>query len=84
MDQTSLLFIALIAFALVVFRSYFRYEEEAFRNYNTNVPYGFCGVDLPPCPYPLRCVNAYCRSEDTPHMPESSGLPVLPEGYIRL
>jgi hypothetical protein len=37
-----------------------------------------CGVDLPPCDFPLRCINGYCKAEKSKHMPVSTGLPVLP------
>lgn len=85
MNQTilSAAIILLIACALLVAGSYARFTE-GYINYMTSVPDGFCGVDLPPCPHPLRCVNAYCQSVDAPEIPRTSGLPVLPEGYIRL
>jgi hypothetical protein len=37
-----------------------------------------CGVDLPPCKHPLRCINGYCKSEALPYFPAKSDLPVLP------
>lgn len=80
---TAGLIILVIAFALLVSGSYLR-STEGFTNWNTNIMGGFCGVDLPSCPHPLKCINAYCQDPKQPQIPESSGLPVLPEGYIRL
>ncbi len=37
-----------------------------------------CGVDLAPCPHPLRCINGFCRSERVPVVRERNPLPVLP------
>jgi hypothetical protein len=37
-----------------------------------------CGLDLAPCPYPFRCVNGICRSENIPEVIEMNPLPVLP------
>lgn len=85
MDQNVIaaVIILLIACVLLVSGSYMRFTE-GFTNWNSNVPQGFCGVDLPPCPHPLRCINAYCQKDESPEIPPTSGLPVLPEGYIRL
>lgn len=43
-----------------------------------------CGVDMAPCPFGTRCINGYCKTETTIPISPSSGLPVKPEGYIRL
>lgn len=53
------------------------------RLWNTNVPYGMCGVDLPPCAFGTSCVNGFCRKTDPPTMPYFSDLPVLPQGYSK-
>ena len=37
-----------------------------------------CGVEMPPCPHPLRCMNGFCRSQDIPALEEVAPLPVLP------
>lgn len=37
-----------------------------------------CGIDMPPCPFGSACINGYCGSMETPKLPESSGLPVVP------
>jgi hypothetical protein len=76
--------VLLIACFLFGCSSFMRYRTEAFTDYNTDVPLGMCGVDLPPCQYPLRCINGYCKSDQQPGLPESSGLPVEPQGYTRL
>jgi hypothetical protein len=36
-----------------------------------------CGVTMAPCPHPLRCINGFCRSENTPALGVNP-LPVLP------
>lgn len=73
--------ILLVAFCLTVCRSYFLYE--AFTNYDTNPPMDMCGVDLPPCPFGTRCINGHCSKEDISYLPPTSGLPVLPDGYMK-
>lgn len=42
-----------------------------------------CGVDMAPCAQGTRCVNGYCQGLDMPYFPATSGLPVLPEGYMK-
>jgi hypothetical protein len=37
-----------------------------------------CGVDLPPCPAPLRCANGGCIAQEGTMPIESYPLPVLP------
>ena len=37
-----------------------------------------CGVTMPPCPHPLRCMNGLCRSEEEPVVREKNPLPVVP------
>ena len=37
-----------------------------------------CGLDLEPCPFPKRCMNGFCHSEDTPQMYDRNPLPVVP------
>ena len=37
-----------------------------------------CGVDLPPCDHPTRCINGFCRSEGKPQLYDRNPLPVLP------
>ncbi len=71
-----LLLIATIAFALLVADRYYRlsYLMESFQSSVGNA----CGVDLPPCQFPLRCMNGFCRPDAPPHLPPTSGLPVLP------
>ena len=35
-----------------------------------------CGVDLPPCAFPLRCMNGFCYSDTTPQLYDRNPLPV--------
>ena len=37
-----------------------------------------CGVDLTPCPFPMRCMNGYCHTQDEPQMYDRNPLPVVP------
>jgi hypothetical protein len=39
-----------------------------------------CGVDEPPCPFGTACMNGWCVEDTPPPVPQSTGLPVLPEG----
>jgi hypothetical protein len=76
--------ILIIACVLFGCSAFMRFRTEGFTNYNTDIPEGMCGVDLPPCPFGTRCINGYCKTEEQPSFAPSSGLPVKPEGYIRL
>lgn len=79
---TALVILFLATAALVVSGRGRMPWMEGFVSYNVEIEPGFCGVDLPPCPHGTRCVNAYCQTTDVPNMPPTSGLPVLPVGYI--
>jgi len=83
-ETLSALIILLIACVLFGCSAFMKYRSEGFEDYNTGVPAGMCGVDLPPCPFGTRCINGFCKTEAQPPMAPSSGLPVKPEGYIRL
>lgn len=83
-ETISALIILLVACVLFGCSAFMRYRTEGYVNYNTDVPEGQCGVDLPPCPFGTRCINGYCKTESQPFMDPSSGLPVKPSGYIRL
>jgi len=37
-----------------------------------------CGTDLPPCPFPKRCMNGFCRGTEKPQLYERNPLPVVP------
>lgn len=80
----SAFIILIIACVLFGCSAFLRFRSEGFVNYNTDVPEGMCGVDLPPCPFGTRCINGFCKTDDQPPFASSSGLPVKPEGYIRL
>lgn len=83
-EQISAFIILIIACVLFGCSAFMRYRSEGFTNYETGVPEGMCGVDLAPCPFGTRCINGYCKAENTIPISASSGLPVEPEGYIRL
>lgn len=79
--------IVVIACILLGCDRFLRYRTEGFTSpmdWYTGIMPGFCGVDLPSCPQGTRCINAYCQPDLQPVMPPTSGLPVKPEGYIRL
>ena len=83
-EVLSALIILVVACVLLGCSAFMRFRSEGFVNYYTDVPQGMCGVDLPSCPQGLRCSNGYCKTENTIPISRSSGLPVKPEGYIRL
>jgi hypothetical protein len=83
-NAISAFIILLIACALFGCSWIMSYRTEGFADFQTSVPEGMCGVDLPSCPDGTRCINGFCKKEDPPLMSPSSGLPVKPEGYIRL
>jgi hypothetical protein len=37
-----------------------------------------CGVDLPTCKFGTRCINGYCKTENSPTLPAYSELKVEP------
>lgn len=83
-EVLSAIIILLMASALFGCSAFMKYRTEGFTNFFTDVPEGMCGVDLPPCPFGTRCINGYCKTDSQPPFAPSSGLPVKPEGYIRL
>ena len=83
-EIVSAFIILLIACVLFGCSAFMQFRREGYVNYNTDVPEGMCGVDLPPCPFGTRCINGYCKTEAQPPMEPSSGLDVRPHGYIRL
>ncbi len=86
-EVASAFIILIIACVLLGCNAFTRFRTEGFANplsWYTGIMPGFCGVDLPPCPQGTRCINAYCQPDLQPSMPPTSGLPVKPEGYIRL
>ena len=74
---TPLFILAVLAFGLLVADRYFRLGPilEGFQEGGKDTQ---CGVDLPPCTFPLRCMNGYCKSDVQPMLPKDTGLPVLP------
>ena len=76
-------FILLIAAFLLVICDRVMRVNEGFTNWETSVPEGMCGVDLPPCPFGTACLNGYCKTTQPPTMPPLSDLPVKPSGYIK-
>ncbi len=80
----SALIILVIACVLFGCSAFMRFRTEGFQDFAVGVPEGMCGVDLPPCPFGTRCINGFCKTEAQPPFASSSGLPVKPEGYIRL
>jgi hypothetical protein len=73
---SGLLFIAALAFALLIADRYIRISRyiEPFQGAVNSQ----CGVDMTPCDFPLQCVNGYCRSVSPPRLPVDTGLPVYP------
>ena len=75
----SALIVGLIAFILLVVDRFVRINpilvSEGFRI--SGYPMR-CGTDLPPCDFPMRCMNGFCYGTDTPQMYDRNPLPVLP------
>lgn len=69
----------LVAACILLGLDSWRRVEEAFHS-KIGVQ---CGVDMPPCANGTRCINGYCDTLDSPYLPPTSGLPVLPEGYSK-
>ena len=73
---SGLLFIAALAFALLIADRYIRISRyiEPFQG----AANAQCGVDMTPCDFPLQCINGYCKSAAPKHLPVDTGLPVYP------
>jgi hypothetical protein len=85
-ENAGLIFVLIALFA--VFYLYMMPVPEYF------VDAGHCGVDLPSCQQPMRCINGYCKSDNppslsslmiskvmtksSPTMPPISDLPIRP------
>ena len=51
--------------------------REGFQGFG--IPGVRCGVDLPPCNFPMRCINGFCcDSTKTQQLIDRNPLPVLP------
>jgi hypothetical protein len=81
-EITAGIILVVVAFLLVLCDRALRLSE-GFTNWDTSVPEGRCGVDLPPCPFGTACLNGYCKPTEPPTMPYFSDLPVKPTGYIK-
>jgi hypothetical protein len=51
--------------------------REGFQGFG--IPGVRCGVDLPPCNFPMRCINGFCcDSTKTQQLIDRNPLPVIP------
>lgn len=73
----TLLTIAFIAVALLLADRYYRISSY-MEGFQVSSKGSRCGVDLPPCNFPLRCMNGFCRDETLPYYPPLSSIPVVP------
>lgn len=46
--------------------------------------YTRCGTDLPPCPFPTRCMNGICGDPQQRQLHDRNPLPVLPQPPVLL
>jgi hypothetical protein len=83
-EVLSAFVLLIIACVLLGCDAFLKYRTEGFADYDVGIPPGMCGVDIPSCAPPTRCINGYCKPETLPLFSATSGLPVKPEGYIRL
>ena len=67
---SALLFIAALAFALLIADRYIRLSRyiEPFQG-SANAQ---CGVDMAPCDFPLQCINGYCKPAASKLLPVTS------------
>jgi hypothetical protein len=72
---SGLLFIAALAFALLIADRYIRLSRyiEPFQGAADSQ----CGVDMAPCDFPLQCINGYCKTAVAKRLPVDTGLPVV-------
>jgi hypothetical protein len=79
MNIIPVLVVATIAFALLIADRVMRIspfmEREGFASGSGPQR---CGVDLAPCPHPLRCMNGFCFKEEQAQLFDRNPLPVLP------
>jgi len=73
----ALIFIAIIAIGLLVADRFLRINPMIYEGFQLGQPER-CGVDMPPCAFPTRCMNGFCRSSDQPQLYDRNPLPVAP------
>ena len=71
-----LLIFALLGFALLIVDRQLRISQ-FIEPFDGSVD-AQCGVDLPPCDFPLRCINGFCKEDRVKKVPLYTGLPVRP------
>ena len=81
-ELTAGFILVVVAFLLVLCDGVLK-RKEGFINWDSSVPQGMCGVDLPPCPFGTACMNGYCKTTQPPTLPYFSDLPVKPMGYMK-
>jgi len=78
-DIYSIGLILVLALVLLVADRYFRINPFLIREgFQLSGQPQRCGVDLPPCPFPKRCMNGFCYTSDEPQLRDRNPLPVLP------
>ena len=84
MIMNMIALLVLIAFGLLVLDRMVRItpflEREGYKSYSGGLQR--CGVDMEPCPHPLKCMNGLCRTVDQPELVDRNPLPVLPAFHI--
>ena len=76
---TVILVVAAIALALLVADRYLRINQYlALEGFMSGGGSQRCGVDLEPCPHPLKCMNSFCADTVQPPLHDRNPLPVVP------
>ncbi len=79
-DLTAVFIIALLALGLLLADRYIRInrvlELEGFLSQEGGIQK--CGVDMPPCPHPQKCMNSFCADSTPLQVYDRNPLPVVP------
>ena len=76
-DMYCIALVAAIAIGLLLADRVLRINPLIYEGFQLGQPQR-CGVDLEPCPFPLRCMNGFCMSSDQPQLYDRNPLPVTP------
>ena len=78
-EVTAIVVIAAIAVVLLIVDRYIRINPYlAYEGFVVGGQPQRCGVDLEPCPHPLKCMNSFCGTQETLQLRDRNPLPVVP------
>lgn len=78
-DLYSALLLGVIAICLLIYDRVVRINPFLVKEgFQVRGAQQSCGVDMPPCEFPTRCINGFCCNADKRQLLDRNPLPVLP------